>query len=41
MAILPPVSVNVNTNITIESLSINDLLGNIEFLTRSIISRKS
>ncbi len=31
---------NVNDNINIESLSINDLLENIEFLTRSIIARK-
>jgi hypothetical protein len=31
---------NVNDNITVESLSINDLLESIEFLTKSIIARK-
>jgi len=31
---------NVNDKITTESLSINDLLESIEFLTRSIIARK-
>ncbi len=39
-AILSAKSVNVNMSITTESLSINDLLENIEFLTRLIITRK-
>ena len=40
IVILPRNIVNFNSNITLESLSINDLLGNIEFLTGSIISKK-
>lgn len=39
-AILYPRTVNVNTSIPTESLSINDLLENIECLTKYIISRK-
>ena len=40
LAILPKNISNVNDNITQESLSINDLLESIEFLTRSIIARR-
>ncbi len=39
-AILLPRSVNVNTSINTENLSVNDLLESMECLTRSIISRK-
>ena len=39
-AILPKDISKVNDNITTESLSINDLLESIEFLTKSIIARK-
>jgi len=39
-AILTIRRVNVNTNIALENLSINDLLENIEFLTKPIISKK-
>jgi hypothetical protein len=40
IAILATKSVNVNMSITTKSLSVNDLLESIEFLTRSIIARK-
>jgi len=40
LAILPKNISKVNDNIIQESLSINDLLENIEFLTKSIIARK-
>jgi len=40
LAILPKNISKVNDNITTDSLSINDLLESIKFLTRSIIARK-
>lgn len=40
-AILIPSESTVNTNITLESLSTNDLLENIKLLIKEIISKKS